>query len=153
MDIEELGNSPVMKRIVQEQLKGIREEAKSNRELDKTTYEELFEDFAGLFPTEGFEKNGIKSKRNFNGAFYEFSSLADVQAAFDGSDGSGWMEKLEPFDVLPDGVKEEYYAWDECAEVIRDMCEVSGFLYLDNEWPMMILCKDRVFAVAPYAKD
>ena len=103
MDIEELANSPVMKRTVQDQLKGIHEEA--NRELDKTTYEELFEDFAGLFPTEDFEKNGIKSKRNFNGAFYEFSTLVDVQAAFDGSDESGWMKQLNPFDVLPDGTK------------------------------------------------
>lgn len=175
MDISELENNPILKRIVKEEFDGP-EGAKESISMDhyqtrrlptcditgevceggeccsccsiakEWKSKELFYDIAGIFPTIETEQNGIKAKMNYNGSFWEFSSFSSFVESLTHCE---WTDKLETMNELPAGVKEKFLMWDRGSKVISDLYNVVGYMFLPK-CPLVILCEDRIFVEAPY---
>ena len=107
-------------------------------------------DLLGLFPTEDHEQRGVKCKTNWNNSFYEFNSVESLKNS---TEYPQWVDKLNHLKELKEEVKVKYHVWNECSEMIKSMFPVVEYMYLSTEYPLIIVCEDRIFAEAPYIEE
>lgn len=111
---------------------------------------ELYDDLLGLFPIEDHLQNDIKLKRNWKNNLCEFDSLESFRKVF--KNGGSWIDKMESIPELSDEIKAKYPTWMGCAKIITELYPVKGYMYL-KDFPLVVVCEDRLFASTPVVED
>lgn len=142
MERSELENNSLFKEMIKRQYEG-KEGAKEGIWYEKV---ELSNDLLGLFPVEDHAMNGVKVKRNWKNNLCEFDSLDSFRKVF--KTGASWIDKMVSIPELSDEIKAEYPVWMECSEIISELYPVKGYMYL-KDFPLVVVCEDRLFASTP----
>ena len=146
MERSELENNQLLKDMIKNQYEG-KEGAKEGIWYEKV---ELSNDLLGLFPVEDACLNGVKVKRNWKNNLCEFDSLDSFRKVF--KTGATWIDKMVSIPELSDEIKAEYPVWMECSEIISELYPVKGYMYL-KDFPLVVVCEDRLFASTPVVED
>lgn len=142
MERSELENNQLLKDRIKSQYEG-KEGAKEGIWYEKV---ERSNDLLGLFPVDEHWMNGVKVKRNWKNNLCEFDSLDSFRKVF--KTGASWIDKMVSIPELSDEIKAEYPVWMECSEIISELYPVKGYMYL-KDFPLVVVCEDRLFASTP----
>ena len=146
MERSELENNHLLKDMIKRQYEG-KEGAKEGIWYEKVEHSN---DLLGLFPVEDHAMNGVKVKRNLKNNLCEFESLDSFRKVF--KTGATWIDKMVSIPELSDEIKAEYPVWMECSEIISELYPVKGYMYL-KDFPLVVVCEDRLFASTPVVED
>ena len=97
------------------------------------------------FPTVEVEQRGVKFTRSPKNTVAEFKNLDDVKVYC--------TEKLfKEYETRNAVDLSGFVDWPDIADIVLDIYPAEYFLFL-QDYPLIVVCKDRVFLAAPTFND